>query len=333
MTLLRRLLGRCQHDQAGSVLVVMTLAMTSMIGFAALTLDVGRYSEYRRQLQNAADAAAHAAAQQLPDVDAAEDAANEYWAENAPDYGTHTISLSYPTPTSIAVDVEGSTDVFLMQLFGVSEVNVDARAVAGIEYKDVVLALDITASMTATDMTALMNAATNFVNTLDDDGDGDFSPMRVSVVTFPHWDPNTNNTIGTAGVVVPLTYDKSEVIAGIDAGDLSGKGGPGGYGTAIGDAINVASGELGDPAPEKIIVLMSDGANTKGQNPLTAASNFAGASKSIYTVGLGVSGSAADTLQDIADIGGGFYLEAPTSAELDNTFQEIARSIKVRILE
>lgn len=323
---------------SGTVIVVIVLAMTSLVGSAALTLDVGRYMEMRRQLQNAVDAAAHAGALQLPDTDAAEDAANEYWDLNKPNIGEGAITISYPETGRIRIEADAETDVLLMDIFGVDKVGVDAYATAGIDKKDVILALDYTGSMSAGELNDLLEAAEHFVELLDDGsgsvGDGDFAPMRVGLVTFPEWDPDTNDAVSGAGVVVPLGFNESDMFDGIDKDDLWNDGGPGGYGTRIGDAINVASAELGEPAPTKIIVLMSDGDNTKGANPITAANNFAtGGNKLIYTVGMGVSGSTRQKLIDIADIGGGFYLDAPTSAELEAAFEEVAKAIRVQILE
>ena len=51
-------MGRLLKDERGNILVFATLAMVSMIGFAALSIDVGTMLAARNQLQAAADAGA-----------------------------------------------------------------------------------------------------------------------------------------------------------------------------------------------------------------------------------------------------------------------------------
>ncbi len=64
------------------VLVFVAFLMVALLGFVALTVDIGQLAMTRRQLQNAADAGAHAGAQVLPDyVPEAKDAATT-WAYN-----------------------------------------------------------------------------------------------------------------------------------------------------------------------------------------------------------------------------------------------------------
>jgi Flp pilus assembly protein TadG len=54
-------------SERGSVLVPIAAGMASLLGLAALSIDVGRFTHDRRVLQNAADAAAHAGVQVLPE--------------------------------------------------------------------------------------------------------------------------------------------------------------------------------------------------------------------------------------------------------------------------
>jgi Flp pilus assembly protein TadG len=62
-----RIRRRGVNRERGQALVLATLFMTVLLGFAALVIDVGRMSSERRHLQNSADAAALAGAFQLPD--------------------------------------------------------------------------------------------------------------------------------------------------------------------------------------------------------------------------------------------------------------------------
>src|SRR5437660_10723767 len=54
------------HRESGQVLVLLTVALVAMLGMAGLAIDYGNMVVNRRQLQNAADAAALAAAAKIP---------------------------------------------------------------------------------------------------------------------------------------------------------------------------------------------------------------------------------------------------------------------------
>ncbi len=53
-------------DDGGQALVVFVLALTVILGFVAMTVDLGLFYEDRRHLQNTADAAALAGVVELP---------------------------------------------------------------------------------------------------------------------------------------------------------------------------------------------------------------------------------------------------------------------------
>ena len=267
--MLRLLFSRLRAEERGVVLVLVGAAMFGLIGMTALTVDVARYFELRRQLQNGVDAAAHAAAVRLTDGQgAAAAAATEYWDLNEPSLGDATlVDVSFPNGDETLVRVEGEATIGflfapLLGFLDATIVSVVAMVATEAPETDIMLALDYTGSMSASDMTDLMNAATIFVDIMDDSsggGDGDFWPVRVGLVTFPEWDPDDDEAISRAGVVVPLTYSEADVLAGIDAGDLAGSGGPGGFGTAIGDALQDSADAFDDPDVRRIIVFMTDG--------------------------------------------------------------------------
>ena len=62
----RRTFRSRMRREEGQVIVIMVLFLTVLCGFAGLTIDVGRIYVAHRQLQQAVDAAALAAAQDLP---------------------------------------------------------------------------------------------------------------------------------------------------------------------------------------------------------------------------------------------------------------------------
>ena len=119
--------------------------------------------------------------------------------------------------------------------------------------------------------------------------------------------------------------------------------------TNIGHGINVAANELlygsGRPTASKIMVVMTDGIANRCYSwgsscGTTSAENYAyneaviaaNNGIAIYTIGLGPNVNDA-LLQDIADVGGGIYLNAPTADDLEDTFEAIADAIRIRILQ
>lgn len=61
---LRKSYSRCA-EQRGAVLVLVTLLVIALLGFAALAVDIGHMAVVKNELQNAADAGALAGAAQL----------------------------------------------------------------------------------------------------------------------------------------------------------------------------------------------------------------------------------------------------------------------------
>ena len=109
--------------------------------------------------------------------------------------------------------------------------------------------------------------------------------------------------------------------------------------TDIGDAINLAKGELTsiriNPSADQIMILLTDGKANKPNGPgygewpadvayaLTKAGEAAAAGIKIFTIGLD-NDINATMLQQIASATGGQYYFAPTAAELQAIFDQIA---------
>jgi Ca-activated chloride channel family protein len=107
-------------------------------------------------------------------------------------------------------------------------------------------------------------------------------------------------------------------------------------GTAIGDALEAAATQL--PAKgRRAIVLLTDGVNNRGADPLEASRQIGAKGVVISTVGIGTSGSGeiipgtnelADideqALRTIASNGQGEYAQATNAAELSAIFRRIA---------
>jgi len=131
----------------------------------------------------------------------------------------------------------------------------------------------------------------------------------------------------------PLTFDRETVrtLLSEAAIGLAGKE------TAIGDAIGLAVKRL-QTSETKVLILMTDGANTAGKlEPLKAAELAASAQLKIYTIGIGADemvvrdffgtrrvNPSADldekTLTAIAETTGGRYFRARDTAELEKIY-------------
>ncbi len=80
---LSRVLGAFHRRRSGQFLVLTAISMVVVLGSAALAVDVGLYLHGRQEIQTAVDAAALAAAQELPDNgDVAEALAQDYMDAN-----------------------------------------------------------------------------------------------------------------------------------------------------------------------------------------------------------------------------------------------------------
>jgi Ca-activated chloride channel family protein len=113
-----------------------------------------------------------------------------------------------------------------------------------------------------------------------------------------------------ADQLVEPTTDKGRVIRALDGVKATGY-------TAMGDALGLALDAARVPRPGGVraparIVLLSDGANTRGADPLTVAQRAKQYRIPVFTVALG-SAPAATTLRRIArETGGRFYTATDT---------------------
>jgi Ca-activated chloride channel family protein len=138
----------------------------------------------------------------------------------------------------------------------------------------------------------------------------------------------------------PLTFDRATILQLLDETAI-GLAGPS---TAIGDALGLAVKRLREQdTPQKVVILMTDGANTSGQvKPLRAAELAARAGLKVYTIGIGADemmvrqlfgdirvNPSTDldekTLRGIAKATGGRYFRARDVAALERIYTEIDR--------
>lgn len=137
---------------------------------------------------------------------------------------------------------------------------------------DLMLALDVSASMGATDiapsrMVAARNAAADFLGERHND--------RVGVILFS----------GVPVLLSPPVLDKGHLVARLRAVEADRSG----TGTAIGDALATALARLkNSPAQSKAIILLTDGNTNRGSvTPRAAARAAAALGIRIYTIGFG----------------------------------------------
>lgn len=126
---------RQRGKESGQALVVTVFALVALLGMTALAVDVGFYFHERRQLQNAADAAALAGAAFLPDASMATARAQDWAAKNFDD-GSEELEnvevFSYRIPNDrIEVTVKADVDFFFARVLGIDKAAVRARATAG----------------------------------------------------------------------------------------------------------------------------------------------------------------------------------------------------------
>lgn len=124
-------------------------------------------------------------------------------------------------------------------------------------------------------------------------------------------------------------------------------------GTAIGDGIANAITRLKDSkAKSKVIILLTDGSNNRGEiSPLTAAEIAKTFGIRVYTIGVGTNGTAPypityggttmyqnipveideNTLQQIAQTADGQYYRATSNSKLKEVYEEIDKMEKTKL--
>ena len=136
----------------------------------------------------------------------------------------------------------------------------------------------------------------------------------------------------------PLTFDTETTAILLEEAEI----GLAGRETAIGDAIGLSVKRLReDASAERVLILLTDGANTSGEvQPMQAAEFAARENLTIYTVGVGademmvqdffgtrtVNPSAdldEDTLRAIADRTGGAYFRARDAKALAEIYEQL----------
>lgn len=124
-----------QHQQRGQTLVIVAIMLVVLVGFLGLVVDGGNVYAQRRQMQNAADAAALAGARAMA-VDghsAVEGAAAEYAQMNGA-----TACTVITTSTTVRAVVSKTVSTYFVRVLGITGIPVGAHAKATISPPDTV---------------------------------------------------------------------------------------------------------------------------------------------------------------------------------------------------
>lgn len=200
---------------------------------------------------------------------------------------------------------------------------IDSLELSQVEVIDIVLVLDISSSMLATDfapnrLEAVKATAERFIQRREGD--------RLGLLVFA----------GETFIQCPLTVDRQVVqslLGDITVAEQAYDG------TAIGMAIANATNRLRNSAAKsKVMILLSDGSNNAGElDPTTAADLAAQFGIKIYTIGAGTDRSVSlipgrgyiknevdeATLRQIARRTGGMYFRALDETMLDAIYSQI----------
>jgi Ca-activated chloride channel family protein len=135
---------------------------------------------------------------------------------------------------------------------------------------------------------------------------------------------------GAAGVVAQLSADHQAVLAALDQIPL-----PNGA-TAIGDALKLAAGLL-PPTGHRVVILITDGVNNTGTDPLEMAQYLGAHHIPVYTVGIGTPNGGLipgtneeatideEALRGYAAASGGAYARAENATQLRDALARLGR--------
>ncbi|MCW3017544.1 MAG: von Willebrand factor type [Solirubrobacterales bacterium] len=205
-----------------------------------------------------------------------------------------------------------------------------------VERASIMLVTDASGSMLATDvapnrLTAARRAAQLFVDKVP-------ARVNIGIMAFNQ----------QASVLQSPTQDRAAVRAAIDRQEAGG-------GTATGTAVATATrilrpgGQSTDSRPPAAIVLLSDGASTRGVDPVAAAAAAKKEGVRVYTVVLGTASGTITvprangtsqtkpvppdplTLRKMADVGGGTFFEASSADGLAQVYQRLGSELGTRM--
>lgn len=117
------------RNNRGSAMIIYACMFVVMLGMAAVAVDTGTVAVAKQRLQAAVDAAALAAAQELPDTSAATSAANRYVTLNGFSPSDITVSFENSGKT-IVIHATRKVDYTFAKILGISSTNLGLTAKA-----------------------------------------------------------------------------------------------------------------------------------------------------------------------------------------------------------
>lgn len=189
------------RHRRGSIAIIITLCLVTLLGFVAMAVDWGAVAVARNQVQAAADAAALAATAGIDSPALAVEIAQAYGNEvqvngrsvvvdsDAVVLGTWdgvTFTETETSPNVVKVTAHADVPLTLTRLFGLDSVRVEATAGAGPKViarraPDIVLALDVTGSMSSSELAQERLAAQALLDCVQSGSTGD---SKMGIVLF-----------------------------------------------------------------------------------------------------------------------------------------------------
>ena len=128
-TRIRTLLGRPAREH-GQAMVLFALGLAGTLGLVGMSVDVGQIVYTRTQIQNAADAAALAGAQALPNGQQAQETAFSYVTKNGGTAGASTVQITqtYGANDTVRVTASKGVNYTFLRVLGLRGTTVSATA-------------------------------------------------------------------------------------------------------------------------------------------------------------------------------------------------------------
>lgn len=189
---------RYARDRGGSIMMAFALSLPVVLGSVGFALDLGQAYLMRQRLGAALDASALAGAAMATEEDEIREKVEEFFAANYPEQkigDTFDLQVSLDGD-EVTVSASARFDTVFMRVLGINEMTVSEETIVVREVRglEVVLVLDITGSMAGSNIRALREAATNFVEILFDRTN---DPESIKIGLVPY---STTVNVGSYGI-------------------------------------------------------------------------------------------------------------------------------------
>ena len=291
--------------ELGQTLPLVIVFLVVLLLMCGAVVDIGNAYRAQNALQASADAAATAAADNLPDVGAAAAAGHSFSSEaggkntvpGVSDVNTNVVTNCATSPkfcdpaNTVQVTETGNVPTFFLKLIGVNSIPETVHATAcspcGGVPLDVMIVLDRTGSMKGQKLLNAKQGVTAFLNsmdpTIDNVGLAVLPPAPTPGADCDVPTSNSYNSLASQYLLVPLSSDwgtdvnnqvqldqNSPLLSTLNCIQAGGQ-------TAYADAIDAAQAELnkdGRPGVQQVIIFLSDGAANTGPTYYPASSPY-----------------------------------------------------------